>query len=79
MADGGTPPVLADERARRQRAVDFARGSVRFEGFLSSPEQDELDRRFVAGEITIGERRAAVMALCSWLIDVPPTATKEAS
>jgi len=57
------PAISAEERAKRQRAVDFARGSVRFEGFILSPEVEELNRRFVEGELTSDEHVAETLRL----------------
>jgi len=57
------PAISADERAKRQRAVDFARGSVRFEGFILSPEVEELNRRFIEGELTSDEHVAETLRL----------------
>jgi hypothetical protein len=57
------PVISAEERAKRQRAVDFARGSVRFEGFILSPEVEELNRRFVEGELTSDEHVAETLRL----------------
>ena len=58
-----TPAISAEERAKRQRAVDFARGSVRFEGFILSPEVEELNRRFIEGELTSNEHVAETRRL----------------
>lgn len=54
MSDGldTSPHISAKERAKWQRAVDFARGGVRFEGFILGPEVEELNRRFIEGELT---------------------------
>jgi len=57
------PAISAEERAKRQRAVDFARGSVRFEGFILSPEVEELNRRFIEGELTSEEHVAETLRL----------------
>ena len=57
------PAISAEERAKRQRAVDFARGSVRFDGFILSPEVEELNRRFVEGELTSDEHVAETLRL----------------
>ncbi|MDR3383934.1 antitoxin VbhA family protein [Cupriavidus basilensis] len=50
------------ERARRKAAIDYARGSVRFEGFVLSPEVEEINRRFIDGELTGDEHVAAIAA-----------------
>ena len=54
--------ISPEERARRKAAVDYARGSVRLEGFVPSPFSDELDRRYISGEITREEKTAALLA-----------------
>lgn len=65
MSDGldTTPRIRAEEHAKRQRAVDFARGSVRLEGFVLGPEVEELNRRFIEGELTSGEHVAETRRL----------------
>jgi hypothetical protein len=60
-----TPQISADERAKRQRAIDFARGSVRFEGLIPSPEGEQINQRFISGKITIQEALAEVETLGS--------------
>jgi hypothetical protein len=47
-------PRLRSEQARvrRQEAVDFARGNVRLEGFVLSPEVEAIFARYIRGEIT---------------------------
>ena len=47
--------ITEDERARRREAVNFARGSVRFEGIVLSDEAEALAERFINGEITLEE------------------------
>jgi hypothetical protein len=54
--------VTPEERARRKEAVDYGRGSVRLEGFVMSDYAEELNRRYVEGEITSAERSAAIRA-----------------
>jgi len=58
-----TPAISAKESAKRQRAIDFARGSVRFEGLIPSPEGEQIKQRFISGEITIEEALVEVGAL----------------
>lgn len=58
-----TPALSPEERALREEAVAFARGSVRFEGFTLSAQAEALNRRFVAGEIGIDEHIAGIQAL----------------
>lgn len=47
--------ITEDERARRREAVNFARGSVRFEGVVLSAEAEALAERFINGEISLEE------------------------
>ena len=39
------------ERARRSREVNFARGNVRHEGGVLTEEIEQLNARYIAGEI----------------------------
>jgi hypothetical protein len=48
-------------RARRKAAVDYARGSVRLEGFIVSPFAEDLNRRYIDGEITRKEMTALLL------------------
>jgi hypothetical protein len=54
--------VSAEERARRQTADDYARASVRLEGFVPSAFSDMMTRRYVAGETTREDLTAAIRA-----------------
>jgi hypothetical protein len=54
--------ISAEERARRKAAVDYARGSVRLEGFIVSPFAEDLNRRYIDGEITREEMTALLLA-----------------
>lgn len=56
------PQIDELERARRKAAIDFARGNVRFEGFVLAPDIEEISRRFIDGELTEAEHMAAVKA-----------------
>ena len=47
-----TPAISEAECARRLSEVNFARGSVRYEGGIVSDEIERLNARYVAGEIT---------------------------
>ncbi len=62
MGDEPSLPTTDAGRRERQAAVDFARASVRLEGFKLLSEDEELSRRYVAGEITIGDAIEAVHA-----------------
>ena len=56
-------PVISDaECARRLKAVDFARGSVRYEGGIQTEEVEAIAARYVAGELTLDEYIDAVKA-----------------
>ncbi len=52
--------AAADERHRRQKAVDDARGSVRLDGFVLDPDIEALNQRYVDGELTSDELTAAI-------------------
>lgn len=56
------PAISEAERARRLSEVDFARGSVRYEGGILSDEIEALNARYVAGEIDSDELTAAILA-----------------
>ena len=60
-----TEPIkISDEvRKKRQAAVDIARGSVRLEGFILSPEAEAVHAQYVTGEITAEERMNALINL----------------
>jgi len=47
------PEISEEERERRKKAIDFARGSVRFEGFILDDESEALAARFVSGDLTM--------------------------
>ncbi len=54
--------ISAEERARRQAAINYARGSSRLEGFVVSHEFEQLNQRYVDGEISRAELTAAVLS-----------------
>lgn len=56
------PDISDEERAERQRAVDFARGSTQLSGGELDPEVEALNARYVAGELSGDEHVAAVIA-----------------
>jgi hypothetical protein len=56
--------ITEAERARRKEAIDFARGSVRLEGFHLGPDVEELNRRYIAGEMSSDEHSAAIRKSC---------------
>lgn len=55
--------VSDKERACRQRAVDFGRGSVELSGGQITPEAEALNRRFVAGEVSDTDHIEALLTL----------------
>ena len=55
-------PISKAERARREREVSFARGSVRYEGGILPDEVERLNARYIDGEIDSGELTAAILA-----------------
>jgi hypothetical protein len=54
--------ISPEERARRKAAIDYARASVRLEGFVQSEFAEALNRRYIDGEITSEEHSAAIRA-----------------
>ncbi|MFT4240877.1 MAG: antitoxin VbhA family protein [Acidovorax sp.] len=56
------PQISAQERARRQASIDNARGSVRFEGFVLPSEVEQINRRFIEGELTGDQHMEAIKA-----------------
>jgi len=60
----GKPKAIDEtEQAQRKAAVDYARGSVRLEGFVLTREVEDLNRRYVAGELTSQQLTDAILAL----------------
>ena len=47
--------ISMEESAKRKYAVDFARGSVRFEGIILTPEIEEINQQYIYGHITSDE------------------------
>jgi hypothetical protein len=58
-------PLSADERTRRKEGIDYARGSVRLEGFIFDDRAEALFGRYVNGEIDRTELDAAVAELAA--------------
>ncbi|MEX3639955.1 antitoxin VbhA family protein [Paraburkholderia sp. BR14320] len=54
-SDNRRVPIPAVERQRRQRAVNFARGSIGLEGFTLTATDEDRARRFIGGEIDLAE------------------------
>lgn len=55
-------PRIRQERARRKASIDNARASVRLEGFVLSPEIEQINQRFIDGELTRQQHIEAVKA-----------------
>lgn len=55
-------PISEAERARREREVSFARGSVRYEGGILPDGIERLNARYIDGEIDSDELTAAILA-----------------
>ncbi|MBB3175559.1 hypothetical protein FHR90_003415 [Endobacter medicaginis] len=54
------PLISDDERQRRHKAVEYARNSLRLEGFVLDQDTERLNARYIAGEITSEEHSAAI-------------------
>jgi hypothetical protein len=65
LIKSGMPGISEEERAKRKAAVDFARGSCRFEGIILDQDAEELNRRYIDGEITGEEHVALGLALAN--------------
>lgn len=59
------PVQSEEERARRREAIDYARASVRLEGFILDEAAEALFSRYINGEMTRAELNAAVQKLAS--------------
>ena len=58
-----TPMISQQERAQREAAVQFARNSVRLEGFHLSIEAEDLFTRYIHGELSNQQLNDAVRLL----------------
>ena len=47
--------ISEEEKTRRQKTINFARGSVRYEGVILSNEQEALNERYINGELSQAE------------------------
>lgn len=59
--------ITEEERARRQRAVNTARDSIRLEGMQVDAEGQALFDRYITGELTRPELNAAVLVMAKRL------------
>ena len=53
--NGDRPKISAEERARRQKAANFAIANIGLEGLRIDAATEELTRRFVDGEIELSD------------------------
>ncbi len=56
------PELSGEERTARQKAVDFARGSIQLSGGELDSEVEALNRRYIAGDLSSDEHLEAVLA-----------------
>lgn len=61
------PKISIDERILRKRAIDVARGSVRFEGYVLTSEIELINDRYINGELTSKEHVEAVLVAADQL------------
>ena len=54
------PFISEQEKARRKEAIDFARHNVLLEGTVLRPEIEEINEKYVNGELTLKEHGDAV-------------------
>ena len=48
------------DRAERRAHIDFARGSVRLEGYVLTPATEAIAQRYIEGEVTLDDFVKAV-------------------
>lgn len=56
------PELSGEERTARQKAVNFARGSIQLSGGELDSEVEALNARYITGELSGDEHVAAVIA-----------------
>jgi len=66
------PELTDEERISRQRAVDFARGSVELSEGKLNLEAHALNARYVAGELSADEHIEALLAHARSLLPGEP-------
>jgi hypothetical protein len=54
--------IGAEERKQRRAAIDYARTSMRLEGFELDAATEALNERYIDGEITNAEHSALIRA-----------------
>ncbi len=55
--------ITEQERSRRKAAIEYARGSVRYEGLALDERAEALFARYVSRELTRGALNQEVLAL----------------
>ena len=53
------PLISEEEKAKRKKEIDFARGCVRYEGVVLDDEIEALNQQYINGELTSEEFNAA--------------------
>ena len=54
-------PLISDvERARRKQNIDYARGTLRYDGIHLTPEIEAINARFIDGYLTNSEHSEQV-------------------
>lgn len=54
--------ITQEEKNRRQKVIDFARGNVRYEGVILSEEVETINQRYINGEFSDEEHSALGIA-----------------
>lgn len=54
--------ISEQERNKREKIINFARGNVRFDGITLSKEIEEINTKFINGEIEIEEHTTMAIA-----------------
>lgn len=52
--------ITSEESAKRKHAIDFARGSCRFEGIILEPEIEDFNQLYIDGQMTGEQHHEAV-------------------
>lgn len=47
--------ITEQEQKRRKEIIDFSRGNVRFEGVILSKEVEDINQKYINGDIEIEE------------------------
>jgi hypothetical protein len=59
--------ISDEERAHRKRAIDQARANVRLSGTILPPQIEEINRRFIDGEISAEEHLSLALTFADRL------------